>query len=936
MSYLNPPTKPPRGVKQPRESSGLLMSVIRTLSASESNEQRDREKAKLEKEYKKSDKRLDELVSVHDEDLNQVMQSFDKISTNVLASRDKIRSVKENLIACKMLLRCKREELKKLWLEGVEQKHTLFLLEEIDKIRDVPSKITGHISKKHYLHATQLLVKSLTMASGSLKDIGALTDVFAELRNKSKQLNSVLMNELSQQLYRNPSKQAEVLRRQGSGLRGSGRAKAPPPMKKGVDIGPQMQVLSPTSHPDEAYSSLSEDLNNDNPDQEPERFVSILAECLALLGKLPEAIETLKMSMQIELAAVVNQTSAQLCSSGLFQQGNAMLLELLSTLFDQFRAIAATHSSAIQSLRRAAEKYKVETRFYEVTEVWSNIQVVLEQLLENYLDMQNNSGKEMQPAAVFNQAATHDLSAFFARRKPQKPKRATLFKFDSSAKSFGSPQRESTQNSLSNAKNMVCSPNANNITTIFIPLMKFVEEIEQATGMHAVRNPCHMRGFLKEFVDQDFVPRQQMAVANKIDQVTRVSDAWKAITSADQTTEMNLIRPLLQSCVNVEKCVQELRKTMGALPTYSELFLAVMCNRLTGYRETCQAAYRGIVQPDVEDRKFVSVDWLNDDDISRCLKFLPNWVDLQKQRKANQQLNRNGSVEEEHPDDIKQKNLQEAEILVRNFGGRAILSHEILSDMSQLKRLAQLQESMEWFASKLSEMASGLPKMNPGATTHSIPVGEIPPMQPKNVEDLERLAQEFEELSNTCLLILHLEIRVQCFHYLLPGGYSIKTVNGITSSEDLEPRVLQLSRAVNVFDEALSSTIQPNKAKYVFDGLGHLISKILITSVQYTNQLDEPGVQKICRNILSLQQTLASVTMSREVGLDHARHYFELFYMTPEEVLVTVMEKGPQFQELEYINALQLLHRNRGDSPTTINEHLKRLSDIMRNMGVTV
>lgn len=54
--------------------SGLLMSVIRTLSASESNEQRDREKAKLEKEYKRSDQKLDELVSLHDQDLTQVMQ----------------------------------------------------------------------------------------------------------------------------------------------------------------------------------------------------------------------------------------------------------------------------------------------------------------------------------------------------------------------------------------------------------------------------------------------------------------------------------------------------------------------------------------------------------------------------------------------------------------------------------------------------------------------------------------------------------------------------------------------------------------------------------------------------------------------------------------------------------------------------------------------
>jgi hypothetical protein len=54
--------------------SGLLMSVIRTLSASESNEQRDREKAKLDKEYKRSDQKLDELVSLHDQDLTQVMQ----------------------------------------------------------------------------------------------------------------------------------------------------------------------------------------------------------------------------------------------------------------------------------------------------------------------------------------------------------------------------------------------------------------------------------------------------------------------------------------------------------------------------------------------------------------------------------------------------------------------------------------------------------------------------------------------------------------------------------------------------------------------------------------------------------------------------------------------------------------------------------------------
>lgn len=51
-----------------------MISVIRALSASETNEQREIEKAKLEKEYKRSDQRLDELVSLHDQDLTEVMQ----------------------------------------------------------------------------------------------------------------------------------------------------------------------------------------------------------------------------------------------------------------------------------------------------------------------------------------------------------------------------------------------------------------------------------------------------------------------------------------------------------------------------------------------------------------------------------------------------------------------------------------------------------------------------------------------------------------------------------------------------------------------------------------------------------------------------------------------------------------------------------------------
>jgi exocyst complex component 4 len=43
-------------------------------------------------------------------------------------ARTRLSTVKESLKACKELLHYKRDELKKLWLDGVEQKHVLELL----------------------------------------------------------------------------------------------------------------------------------------------------------------------------------------------------------------------------------------------------------------------------------------------------------------------------------------------------------------------------------------------------------------------------------------------------------------------------------------------------------------------------------------------------------------------------------------------------------------------------------------------------------------------------------------------------------------------------------------------------------------------------------------------------------------------------------------
>lgn len=107
------------------------MAVIKTLDASETDEERQQEKLKIEKEFKKTDNRLNELVARHDSDLTQVMQLFGQISTMITTSRTKIRTVKENLMTCKQLLRCRREEIQKLYKDAMQQKYTLEMLEQM-------------------------------------------------------------------------------------------------------------------------------------------------------------------------------------------------------------------------------------------------------------------------------------------------------------------------------------------------------------------------------------------------------------------------------------------------------------------------------------------------------------------------------------------------------------------------------------------------------------------------------------------------------------------------------------------------------------------------------------------------------------------------------------------------------------------------------------
>lgn len=59
---------------------------------------------------------------------------------------------------------------------------------------------------------------------------------------------------------------------------------------------------------------------------------------------------------------------------------------------------------------------------YDMTDVWSKIQAVVELLLREYLDVENTSASRQRAPTSFDEPST-DINSFFAKKRPAKPKK---------------------------------------------------------------------------------------------------------------------------------------------------------------------------------------------------------------------------------------------------------------------------------------------------------------------------------------------------------------------------------------------------------------------------------------------------------------------------------------------------------------------------------
>ncbi|CAI8041439.1 Exocyst complex component 4 [Geodia barretti] len=648
-------------------------------------------------------------------------------------------------------------------------------------------------------------------------------------------------------------------------------------------------TFSPPPTIPEDESEVVEDLTGD-PEENSSHYMAVLIEALSTLGRVEEALDAIGNRMKREFVLIVERESIRVTRQeeqeagplgrrALRDNNPKLLRKLLSNCFAKFHSVVQAHTVLLSHLHTAKKVYNGEYQIYEEVDVWQAIQHVLETTLEQYISSEEEGVHQGGYSAL--QGAS-DVQAMFAtkRRTGRKGHGILSFRFDSSrhAISINSYMKEQRDLELAEGvergtasgaamdqqavvQHLVCKPSKRNITVIFGPVRDFIKEIEATMCLQGKR--CSLHHFIHDFVKHHFLDSLTFDCNKKLENATKSEVA--RTTASDQKTSkiVGSKQQVLNSVVVVWQLVEDLRVLMKNLSLYSPHFLQIMISLLERYRDSCNHMYRELTwvseggggktggggggggRTGGGADYVVSSKWAKDPDINLKIRLLPSW----------QRLYGNSP----HPTEDESKLvMEESQLLVSNLGRESLRKSNVLLDHNSFKLLGILQESLDWFSGHLKHLVMELGRSGAGvlatdgakmSTMSSQYYEESVTEQTEGVpldltEQLSKVQFDFQALSETTVVMLHLEVRTHCFYYLQPALHKVHYVFDPGNVGE-DQQVKQLASDLRSIEMVMSAVLTPEKLRYLFDGLGHLVASIFIGSTFFMRKISTHGIKKM-------------------------------------------------------------------------------------------
>ena len=322
------------------------------------------------------------MISDHLTDLTSTIQAFTQLSSRITSSQEKVKSVKENLMSCKNLLHCKRDELKKLWVEGIKFKTVTALMEDVEKVKNVNEKLKRLLGSRNYLEATSLIMSSLALLEGDLNSVKGLDEVRRSLYMRREEVVGLILKELHNIIYiKSTLTITQSFQRQGSQNR----------MKIELRSNSSLEQFHESDEEHVTKSileanilALEKSAPASEPSADPVSFISSLVVSLATLRRLPEAIEHLRQHMSPAITNIINSASQQVAEvSASFEDDlqqlrqPQLLLDVLELIFAQLRIVSQAHRIIIANLirLRISSNQLNDFKLYSISDFWSRVGV---------------------------------------------------------------------------------------------------------------------------------------------------------------------------------------------------------------------------------------------------------------------------------------------------------------------------------------------------------------------------------------------------------------------------------------------------------------------------------------------------------------------------------------------------------------------------------
>nr|CAD2195643.1 unnamed protein product [Meloidogyne enterolobii] len=884
---INSSSAPTEGI-----SSELLINVIRTLTTTSSDDQRQLERERIEQGYQQSEKNIDKLLREHRADVMQCLNTFQSVSRSLTNSREQIRNVKNSLSLCKSFLQCRRDDLNKFWLENAHQKSVCGILRQMKQIRDIDKTNETLLANRQYGELVKVLKDADILLKGPLSNLEGISQLKFIVSDNLQKLFEHVVKELVQGSFVEPFEIQMLSLAKDDKLKES---------KIGLSLIERYTKKKISQLEDEEFLK--------------KRYFELF-EVLSVFGQIDSALNSLFTQIPNLLLRLANETAKMIIQSN--SEGNIGCPKDCENLVQFVRILIAQLSGCSRQfaiLSGELQQVNYTPKIPILRRFWAISLEGMEEILSEHLNVWRNKKR--------------------SDGEQESGGQKKLFSFENASfVSYVSASSRKKQIQL------VCSPDVYNIVPIFHKIAIFSREIENQLGDDC----CQIGTYMQTFVAEAFFEQIRVDLENQTEKALSGTELWVTVCEVPGCPVK-----VLNSCVRIAELCEQINDYITNMELYALRFASFWILILEHFIKAVSEKYSQITmlrQPQgdvlVEYPK-LSAAWVVDEDIARLLKSLPSWTAVQNSlfSSSSEQISTPfgtssslfGLIESEQ--EIRERTQRESEILIGNLGTQKQLKqNELITSLDNIKILAYLHESLQWFIGRIKELLSGLsPKAKELTKTRiQISTADGVLLEQMLCDAINDRIGTLEKLSDSILLVLHLELRFHCFFHLLPITINQNSSTIFTQQEEMDKDVMEFGRDLTQLHSILQSNLSGWKLKYMFDGLGYLCSSIFIHSCHSVNKLSEIEHKRICRAIFTVQKYLSQLSGRPETDMQRAQMFFEFLNRDLDQLFSTIIERGATFSFVEYSILLALMirsHPQLHSQPGALETATKQLREIL-------